>query len=125
MMARLLNRVVRTYYVYIMTNRSSTLYIGVTNDLLRRVLEHRTRVAGSFTGRYRIDRLVYFEETNDIHVAILREKELKGWTRAKKMALIINTNPEWVDLSREWFDEQQLDSSSGFQPTQNDITIGP
>ncbi len=99
------------YYVYIMTNRSSTLYIGVTNDLARRVSEHKAGKAGSFTGRYRIDRLVYFEETNDIQAALEREKQLKGWTRARKLALINETNAAWDDLSADWSDDGVLDSS--------------
>jgi putative endonuclease len=109
-----------TYYVYIMTNRSSTLYTGVTNNLMRRVLEHRSGVSGSFTARYRIDRLVYFEETNDVNVAILREKQIKGWTRARKLVLINDANPAWQDLAAEWFADAALDSSPGFQPAQND-----
>jgi putative endonuclease len=110
----------KTYYVYVMTNRSSTLYVGMTNNLLRRILEHRSRMAGSFTARYRIDRLVYFEETSDVNVAIHREKELKGWTRARKIALINSVNPRWIDLSDELFAEGALDSSPGLQPAQND-----
>ena len=94
-----------TYYVYIMTNRSSTLDTGVTNNLERRILEHRSRVPGSFTGRYLLDRLVYFEETNDVTVAIQREKQIKGWTRARKMALINAVNASWQDLSEEWFND--------------------
>jgi putative endonuclease len=93
----------RQYFVYIMTNRSHNLYIGVTNDLERRVYEHKQRLVAGFTSRYAIDRLVYFEEHCDVEVAIAREKELKGWLRAKKVALIESMNPGWRDLSREWF----------------------
>jgi putative endonuclease len=91
------------YFVYIMTNRGHTLYIGVTNDLERRVYEHKHRLVAGFTSRYAIDRLVYFEEHCDVQVAIAREKELKGWRRARKIALIESMNPAWRDLSREWF----------------------
>lgn len=90
-------------YVYIMTNRSKTLYTGVTNDLIRRVYEHKNKMVEGFTKKYNITRLLYFEETNDIQSAIAREKQIKGWLRAKKVALIESTNPEWKDLSEEWF----------------------
>jgi putative endonuclease len=93
----------RTYYVYIMTNRSKTLYIGVTNNLHRRVYEHRQCLVKGFTQRYKLSRLVYFEETCDVIAAISREKQLKGWIRAKKVALIEFKNPEWEDLSSGWY----------------------
>jgi putative endonuclease len=91
----------RLYYVYILTNRSGTLYVGMTNDLLRRLLEHREAKPGTFTGRYKLDRLLYFEDTPDVSVAIAREKQLKGWTRARKLALIREMNPFWRDLSED------------------------
>ena len=94
----------KPYYVYIMTNRSRTLYTGVTNDLERRVYEHKQKVVPGFTVKYRITRLVYFEVTQDIHAAIAREKQIKGWLRAKKMALIESANPEWKDLSVGWYE---------------------
>ena len=93
---------VRSYYVYILTNRSGTLYVGVTNDLQRRLAEHRSAKASSFAGRHKLDRLVYFEETGDVRAAIEREKQLKGWTRQRKIALIAEMNPRWHDLSEEW-----------------------
>ena len=96
----------RTYYVYIMTNRSGTLYTGVTNDLVRRISEHKTALSPGFTKRYRIDRLVYFEETNDIHAALAREKQVKAWTREKRIDLINSLNPRWRDLSEDWEDVQ-------------------
>ena len=96
----------RTYYVYIMTNRSGTLYAGVTNDLVRRISEHKTALSPGFTKRYRIDRLVYFEETNDIHAALAREKQVKAWTRKKRIDLINSLNPRWRDLSEDWEDVQ-------------------
>ncbi len=92
----------KQYYVYIMTNKSGTLYIGVTNDLPRRISEHQQGLGGQFTTKYRITRLIYFEETRDIHAALAREKQLKGWTRAKKIALIVLDNPQWIDLSSDW-----------------------
>jgi len=92
----------KQYYVYIMTNKSGTLYIGVTNDLTRRLHEHKHGIGGKFTTRYRITRLLYFEETRDVHAALAREKQLKGWTRAKKLKLIALDNPQWVDRSTDW-----------------------
>jgi putative endonuclease len=93
----------RQYYVYIMTNRSKTLYTGVTNDLTLRVYEHKKKMIDGFTKKYNITKLVYFEETNDIVSAITREKQIKGWLRSKKIALIESMNPKWGDLSEEWF----------------------
>lgn len=91
------------YYVYIMTNRSKTLYTGVTNDLMRRVYEHKNKMIDGFTKKYNIINLVYYEETNDIQTAIAREKQIKGWLRGKKIALIESVNPKWNDLSEGWF----------------------
>ena len=92
----------RTYYTYILTNNSGTLYIGVTNDLHRRMNEHRERRNEGFTARYNIHRLVYFETTRYVLDAIRREKEWKGWKRARKIALINSMNPGWKDLSAGW-----------------------
>ena len=91
------------YYVYIMTNRSKTLYTGVTGYLERRVFEHKQGIKGEFAARYKIDRLVYFERFGNIRVAIAREKQIKGLLRMKKIALIVSMNPEWKDLSEEWY----------------------
>jgi putative endonuclease len=93
---------VKRYYIYIMTNRSKTLYIGVTNNLERRLYEHKHHMVEGFTNKYKLTRLVYFEEMSDVYAAIAREKHLKGWLRAKKIALIESINPEWGDLSEEW-----------------------
>jgi len=90
-----------TYYIYIMTNRTRRLYIGVTNDLHRRVYEHKHRLVHGFTSKYFLERLVYFEETDDVGAAIAREKELKGWRRSKKIALMQKVNAQWSDLSRD------------------------
>ena len=89
----------REYYVYIMTNHSRRLYTGMTNDLERRVAEHKEGLAPGFTQRYRINQLVYFEEYARVEDAIDREKQIKGWRRAKKIALIERLNPHWDDLS--------------------------
>ena len=88
----------RSYYVYILTNRSGTLYVGVTNDLERRIHEHRSGLVDGFTKAYRIHELVYFEECGEVVDAITREKQIKGWSRAKKVALIATLNPRWEDL---------------------------
>ena len=92
----------RTFFVYIMTNRSGTLYVGVTNDLERRVFEHKEKLVPGFTARYRIDTLVFFETTEDVWVAIDREKQIKSWRREKKVLLINSMNPSWRDLSADW-----------------------
>ena len=91
----------KTYDVYIMSNLARTLYTGVTNDLERRANEHKTGAIPGFTKRYKIDRLVYFQETNDIAEAIAAEKRIKGLLRAKKLALIEEENPTWRDLSAD------------------------
>jgi putative endonuclease len=90
------------YWVYILSNKSKTLYIGVTNDLARRLYEHRHKLSDGFTARYSVDQLVYFEEHESIRTAIEREKKLKGWNRQKKIALIQEKNPELKDLSEGW-----------------------
>ena len=92
----------RRYFVYIMTNPSKTLYTGLTNSIRRRVREHKEKLIPGFTSKYNITRLVYFESYEDVHKAIEREKEIKSWTRAKRVALIERKNPKWDDLSREW-----------------------
>ena len=94
----------RTYYVYIMASRSRVLYRGVTNDLARRVDEHKRGMNNDgFTSRYRITRLVYFEEFADIRDAIAREKQVKDWTRARRVAIVEQRNPLWQDLTDHQF----------------------
>jgi putative endonuclease len=93
----------RTFYVYIMSSLSRTLYTGVTNDLERRVAEHREgQNKASFTARYNVNLLVYFEEFSDVNAAIAREKEIKRLTRNRKIRLIELLNPAWTDLCHEW-----------------------
>ena len=94
----------KTYYVYIMTNRSGTLYTGVTNDLQRRDYEHKNKIRKGFTQKYNINRLIHFEETNDVNSAIAREKQIKGWTRKKKIDLIKTKNLTFKDLSEGWYE---------------------
>lgn len=94
----------RLYYVYILASqRNGTLYIGVTNDLERRVFEHRQGIVDGFTKKYGVKRLVYFEETNDVTSAIVREKQLKKWNRKWKLRIIEEKNPGWNDLSSGWY----------------------
>ena len=86
-----------------MTNGVRTLYIGMTNNLIRRVYQHKHKLVDGFTKKYNINMLAYYEVTNDVESAIAREKQLKGWLRSKKVALIESVNPFWKDLSLEWF----------------------
>ncbi|GMU97211.1 GIY-YIG nuclease family protein [Ignavibacterium album] len=89
----------KDYYIYIMTNKSKTLYTGMTNNLNRRVYEHKNKLIEGFTKKYNIDKLIYFELFNNPKDAIRREKQIKGWIRKKKIELIESMNPEWKDLS--------------------------
>ena len=98
------------YYVYIMTNDSGTLYTGVTNNIQKRVHQHKEKLVEGFTKKYNIKRLVYYEVTSDVKAAIAREKQIKGWLRVKKIELIKSINPDMRDLSNEWFEKR--DSSS-------------
>lgn len=93
----------KTYYVYILTNwNDKVMYVGMTNNLERRVYEHKHKLVRGFTSKYNVHKLVYFEETNDVYAAIAREKEIKKWRREKKNNLVQTMNPEWRDLSEEW-----------------------
>jgi len=93
----------RTYYVYILASRSRNLYTGVTNNLERRIAQHRSGLILGFTRRYRIFRLVRYETFGDIRMAIAREKEIKAWRWEKRLCLIEHDNPRWDDLATEWF----------------------
>ncbi|MGI8770413.1 MAG: GIY-YIG nuclease family protein [Acidobacteriaceae bacterium] len=99
--------------MYILVGRTGTLYIGVTSNLYRRVMEHRMGIRSGFATKYDCDRLAYFEELGDIRSAIAREKQMKGWTRAKKIALIETANPEWKDLAEKWGTMMQGPSMEG------------
>ena len=91
------------YFVYILSNwDDSVLYIGVTGNLEKRLYAHQNHLVDGFTSKYNVNELIYFEETNDVYSALSREKQLKGWTRAKKKKLIEKLNPEWKDLSADW-----------------------
>jgi putative endonuclease len=95
----------KQYYVYIMTNNSRTLYTGVTGNLIRRVYEHRNKLVEGFAQKYNITKLVHYEITNDVQADIQREKQIKGWLRKKKIALIEAANPQWKDLSEGWYEK--------------------
>jgi len=92
------------YHVYIITNKSGTLYTGITNDIKKRVYEHKNKLIPGFTEKYNISRLIYFETFGDVYSAISREKTIKGWLRKKKIELIQKTNPDWKDLAEDWYD---------------------
>jgi len=92
------------YFVYILTNwDNSVMYIGVTGNLEKRLYEHRNNLVDGFTKKYNVHKLVYFESTSDVRSAIAREKQLKGWRREKKNALVALENPTWEDLSKNWY----------------------
>src|SRR3954463_7554444 len=97
------------YYVYIVTNKHrSTLYIGVTNSLVRRISQHKNGEIEGFTQRYQLNRLVWFEHFREVRDAIACEKKMKGWLRGKKIARIEETNPRWLDLSADLLEEQPV-----------------
>jgi putative endonuclease len=93
----------RRYYVYIMASHSRVLYVGATSDLLRRVYQHKCGATEGFTRKYRVTRLVYYDQTPNSRAAVAREREIKGWVRGKKCRLIESMNTGWVDLASGWF----------------------
>jgi putative endonuclease len=93
----------RSYSVYILSSLSGTLYIGFTGNLHKRIFEHKFHQKEGFTNKYDVERLLYWASFDDVHLAIAREKQLKGWSRAKKIVLIESQNPHWVDLAKEWY----------------------
>lgn len=103
----------RDYYVYMLASQSRVLYIGVTNDLERRLFEHRQKLIPGFTRKYNVTQLVYFEAFGDIRDAIAREKQLKGWRREKKFALIDSLNPLWQELTAAWQPQRDPSIYSG------------
>ena len=102
----------RQYFVYVLASRSRVLYTGVTNQLERRISEHRSGLVPGFTQRYKIERLVYCESFGDIRAAIAREKQIKSWRREKRVALIERANPTWDDLAEATLDAQRKKSRS-------------
>ena len=97
----------KRYYVYILSSKTGTLYIGVTHDLQRRIFEHKHGLIEGFTKRYKVTRLVYYEETPEVNEAITREKEIKKWRRSRKIDLVKSMNSQWKDLSDGWFNEDE------------------
>ena len=95
----------KQFYVYIISNHSKTLYTGITNDLQRRVYEHKNKLIDGFTKKYKLTKLVHYEQYTNSFDAIKREKQIKGWLRKKKIILIESSNPRWNDLSVDWFSE--------------------
>ena len=93
----------KTYSVYILSNASRTLYTGLTSDLAGRLVRHKEKLIPGFTAKYNITRLVYVEQTSDADAAVRRERQIKGWVRRKKIALIERDNPQWRDLAAEWY----------------------
>lgn len=93
----------RSYRVYIMGSLSGTLYVGFTGNLHKRIFEHKFHQKEGFTKKYEVERLLYWASYDDVHKAIAREKQLKGWSRVKKITLIESRNPHWLDLAREWY----------------------
>ena len=104
---------VNQYHVYILTNKSGTLYTGVTSDLRRRVYQHKGKLVPGFTSKYNLTRLVFYEAVADARAAIEREKQIKGWLRRKKIALIESVNPTWEDLAAHWFADGDPSLRSG------------
>jgi len=94
----------KSYYVYIVASISGTLYVGVTNNIRKRVDQHKKHLVPGFTDKYNVDRLLYVETLGDAHSAIRREKQIKAWRREKKVKLIDSLNPDWDDLSDGWYD---------------------
>lgn len=101
----------KQYYVYLLTNwNNKVMYVGVTNNLERRLYEHKHKLLEGFTGKYNVNKLVYFECTTDVSAAITREKQIKKWRREKKDQLVIAVNPQWNDLSLQWQEDFSLHS---------------
>ena len=106
----------RTYFVYVMSNESKMLYVGVTNDLQKRVFQHKSKLIPGFTQKYNLYKLVYFEQFGDIRAAIAREKQIKGWLRSKKVTLIVAMNPQWKDLAEGRFKSWPRPTPQGPRP---------
>ena len=101
----------KTFHIYILASRTRVLYVGVTSGFMKRLHEHRNKLVPGFTARYNVNRLVYVETTDDAQAAIARERQIKGWLRSRKVALIESSNPQWLDLSEAWYARQVPDPS--------------
>ena len=95
-------------YVYILSSQTRVLYVGMTNDLQRRMYEHKSKAVEGFTAKYNVNQLVYYEQVADVSTAVRRETQLKGWTRAKKISFIEQMNPHWFDLSDRWYESDPV-----------------
>src|SRR3972149_4262237 len=115
----------RDYYVYVMCNESGTLYTGVTNNLERRVDEHKRKLIAGFTSSYNITRLVYYEAFQQIWSAIARENQTKSWRRRKKLDLIVSMNPRWEDLAGDWYEDLGATGRTGVRPLAEFILSPP
>ncbi len=113
----------KEYYAYIMSSFSKRLYVGVTDNLQRRAYEHKNKLLSGFTRRYNLTWLVYYEATSDVNAAIAREKQIKGWLRSKKVALIESFNPEWDDLSETWFERVTVGRKPNVSEGQQDSSL--
>jgi len=109
----------KTYCVYIMGSITGTLYIGMSSDLYKRVFMHKSHRLESFSAQYEVDRLLYVESYDDVHKAIAREKQLKGWRRDRKIALFERVNPHWVDLAKDWYPKTQFDGRGASTPPEH------
>ena len=103
----------KQYFVYVMSNKSRRLYVGITSKLFGRVFDHKNKIVPGFTSRYKFDMLVYYEEFGEVLEAIAREKQIKGWLREKKLKLILSVNPNWEDLSLEWEEDPSWQAIPG------------
>ena len=103
-MEKSIKHFMKNYYIYIMTSQSGTLYVGMTNNIKKRVYQHKNHLIPGFTDKYTIDQLLYVETMSDLVSAIRREKQLKKWRREKKVTLVDSQNPDWKDLSEDWYE---------------------
>src|ERR1044071_4245024 len=115
----------KTYCVYIMGSLSGTLYIGMSSTLYKRVFMHKNHLLEGFTAQYKVDRLLYVESFDDVHKAIAREKQLKGWRRDRKIALFERVNPHWVDLAKDWYPETKPQFGDRGASTTQSIRFAP
>ena len=117
----------KTYHVYILSSRSRALYVGVTDDVIGRVAQHRHGLGSEFTAKYRMHRLVYQEPFRDVRAAIAREKQIKGWARQKKINLIEMSSPTWLDLAADWFPPypKKAGPSASLGMTNFDVSLKP
>ena len=111
------------YYIYILSSHSKRLYVGVTNDLQRRMYEHKYKLVSGFASKYDLTWLVHYEMTNDVTAAISREKQIKGWLRSKKLALVESMNPEWDDLSETWFERVTVGQKANVSVGKQDSSL--